>query len=367
MYCRASATLVDHIGFANHGHGATLPKSNWAANLPSRGGGGWRFPYNCEAIVWIAHAAARVLDCARSPAAAGLRRRPAVPLHECRLEHPLQLTSMAARCGILQVPEDRAHPERAPASTCTWRWCRRSTGAARRRRCFCWPAARARRRGDVRGATPAPSRASTAITTSCWWISAAPAGPAPLSCDYPEDWQEPRRLLPALRKATAPASHKLGDRVRFYTTSIAGARSRRGARGAGLSGRSICTAVSYGTRVAELYMRRYPGHVHAVILDGVTYPEQAIGPDTPLDGERALDLIVARCVQTPDCAAAYPELAATSSTALRTQFGPQKVAVDHRRSEQRPAAAARVQPQHAERRAALALLQRRRRLRCCPR
>ena len=51
---------------------------------------------------------------------------------------------------------------------------------------------------------------------------------------------------------------------------------------------------SYGTRVAELYMRRHAPATHAVILDGVTYPQQAIGPDTPLDGERALDLILAR-------------------------------------------------------------------------
>src|ERR1700736_1162435 len=37
---------------------------------------------------------------------------PAVPLslHECRLEHPLRLASIAARCGVLKVPEDRTTP-----------------------------------------------------------------------------------------------------------------------------------------------------------------------------------------------------------------------------------------------------------------
>ena len=67
--------------------------------------------------------------------------------------------------------------------------------------------------------------------------------------------------------------------------------------------------------------------MHAVILDGVTYPEQAIGPDTPLDGERALDLIVARCAASPDCAAAYPALR-QELDGLRRQFGPQKSALD---------------------------------------
>ncbi len=35
---------------------------------------------------------------------------PALPLKECRLEHPLRLTSIPARCGTLRVPLDREHP-----------------------------------------------------------------------------------------------------------------------------------------------------------------------------------------------------------------------------------------------------------------
>ena len=33
-----------------------------------------------------------------------------LPVHECRLEHPLKLTSVAARCGVLPVAEDPARP-----------------------------------------------------------------------------------------------------------------------------------------------------------------------------------------------------------------------------------------------------------------
>src|SRR5713226_4096501 len=33
-----------------------------------------------------------------------------LPLHECRLEHPLRLASIEARCGVLKVPEDRTKP-----------------------------------------------------------------------------------------------------------------------------------------------------------------------------------------------------------------------------------------------------------------
>ena len=79
--------------------------------------------------------------------------------------------------------------------------------------------------------------------------------------------------------------------MRFYTTSIA-VRDLDDVRAALGFEQIDLYGGSYGTRVAELYMRRYPAHVHAVILDGVTYPEQAIGAETPQDAERALNLIV---------------------------------------------------------------------------
>ena len=90
---------------------------------------------------------------------------------------------------------------------------------------------------------------------------------------------------------------------------------------------SICTAPLTAHAWRSSTCAAIRRSVHAVILDGVTYPEQAIGPDTPLDGERALDLIVARCGQAPDCAAAYPDLR-SDLDALRAQFGPARTVAD---------------------------------------
>jgi pimeloyl-ACP methyl ester carboxylesterase len=110
--------------------------------------------------------------------------------------------------------------------------------------------------------------------------------------------------------------------VRFYTSSAAVADLEAVREAFGLSSVDLYAA-SYGTRVAQLYMRRHPKSIHAVILDGVTYPEQAIGPDTPLDGQRALDLIMKRCADSADCASAYPQLQQDLDALLR-RFGPQK-------------------------------------------
>ena len=145
----------------------------------------------------------------------------------------------------------------------------------------------------------------------------------PLVCSYPDDWGDTEESMPELRRATSACLAKYGDRVRFYTTSVAVGDLDRVRIALGYTAIDLYGS-SYGTRVAQLYMRRHPAETHAVVLDGVTYPEQAIGPDTPLEGERALDLIVARCRAAPDCAAAYPGLTAELGE-LRRRYGAGKL------------------------------------------
>jgi pimeloyl-ACP methyl ester carboxylesterase len=248
----------------------------------------------------------------------------ALPLHECRLEHPLKLSSVAARCGTLKVALDPAH----------------AAGAAIDLSVAVIPALNRRSRAaPLFLLAGGPGQAATDLYVSFAGAFArvnrnhdivlldqrGTGRSAPLFCSYPEDWQETGDEMAALRQATLACLAKFGDRVRYYTSSVA-VRDLEQVRQALGYGAIDLYAASYGTRVAELYMRRYPRSVHAVILDGVTYPEQAIGPDTPQDGEEALNLIVARCRQAPDCAAAYPDLS-QELMRLRRRFGPEKSAL----------------------------------------
>ena len=242
-------------------------------------------------------------------------------LHECRLEHPQRLASIAARCGVLKVPEDRTKPGGATIDLSV------AVVPALNRRAEAAP---------LFLLAGGPGQGATAMYTSYAAAFArvnrnhdivlvdqrGTGNSAPLACDYPDDWQATDDFMPALRQATLACLHKYGDRVRFYTSSVAVADLEAVRRALKVQAIDLYGS-SYGTRVAQLYMRRFPASVHAVILDGVTYPEQAIGPETPLDGERALDLIVKRCGASPDCSAAYPELR-QDLDGLRRQFGPQK-------------------------------------------
>ena len=67
---------------------------------------------------------------------------------------------------------------------------------------------------------------------------------------------------------------------------------------------------SYGTRAAQSYMRLFPEHVRTVVLNAVTSPELIIYLQVPADGQRALDLLFARCAADATCQATFPDFEA---------------------------------------------------------
>jgi pimeloyl-ACP methyl ester carboxylesterase len=65
---------------------------------------------------------------------------------------------------------------------------------------------------------------------------------------------------------------------------------------------------SYGTRVAQAYMRRYPNRIKAVVIDGTVPFDNAIPLTYAASAQQALDRVFAACVANPSCQAAYPNL-----------------------------------------------------------
>lgn len=96
---------------------------------------------------------------------------------------------------------------------------------------------------------------------------------------------------------------------RFYTTSVAVQDLDRVRAALGIAQWNVY-GVSYGTRVAQHYLRRFPEHARSVVLDGVVPPELALGPDIAREAQRALDRIFARCAADEGCHAHFPNLPA---------------------------------------------------------
>ena len=121
------------------------------------------------------------------------------------------------------------------------------------------------------------------------------------------EWQ--RGGEPSLAEIVAEAKACLQQlrthaHVRFYTTDLAvedldRVRAALGYRKIDLYGSS------YGTVVAQEYLRRFPGRVRTMILDGVVPPQLAIGALSSLSAQRAVRRIFAACDRSRACRARF--------------------------------------------------------------
>jgi len=97
---------------------------------------------------------------------------------------------------------------------------------------------------------------------------------------------------------------------RYFTTSVAvtdleAVREALGYPALNLYG------VSYGTRVAQHFARRYASSTRTVILDGVVPPQIALGPDIATESQKAINRILARCAADTACNERFPDIADT--------------------------------------------------------
>ena len=96
----------------------------------------------------------------------------------------------------------------------------------------------------------------------------------------------------------------------FFTTSVAVEDLEAMRLGLGYEQLSIY-GVSYGTRVAQHYMRTYPHSSRAVILDGVVPPSEVLGSQIALHSQHALDNVFVRCAEQPTCADVFGDIKAS--------------------------------------------------------
>jgi len=132
-----------------------------------------------------------------------------------------------------------------------------------------------------------------------------------LQCDTPGDDQLSSTFDRELTlKLTRECVAKLSDSdLRFYTTSVAVQDLDAVRRAAGYSQLTVY-GVSYGTRVAQHYLRRYPDSTRAIIIDGVVdIGLNLAGAEIARRSQDAFDGMVNRCNQTPSCVEQFGDIA----------------------------------------------------------
>jgi len=235
----------------------------------------------------------------------GARTR-TIDLAECRLPRVAQ----AVQCGRLEVPENRAHPDGRklsifvavlPANTLSPKpdplvlLAGGPGQAASTLGPFAMQLAAVRRTRDIllidqRGtgrSSPLDCRAFAPDEHAEFDIDPVPKS---LLCA----WQLAEKHVDASQYTTAA-----------WVADLDAVREALGYRQWNLWGGS------YGTRVAQEYVRRHPEQVRSVVLDGVAPPSMRISFDVWRTRDDALDGVIAACRASAACAKAHPDPDAT--------------------------------------------------------
>ncbi len=137
----------------------------------------------------------------------------------------------------------------------------------------------------------------------------------PLDCNLGEPLQRGEGLLSNTEVDACLAELGKKADLRFYSTYHAMhdldlVRQALGAEQIDLWGGS------YGTRAAMVYQKLFPAQTHAIVLDGVAPYEVTLPAFYAREGQRALDLLFARCTGDAACHAMLPAPRATLDALL---------------------------------------------------
>ncbi len=249
---------------------------------------------------------------------------PGLPLEDCRIRAGEGFPGIKARCGTLERPEDPANPDAGmlklhvavvPALSLEpapdpFVPIAGGPGQASTR----FYAAFANAFEDVRR-----SRDIVLLDQRGTGQS------APMNCEADEEIIEGRFSREKTIEDTEACLEALPHDPRFFTTSVAvqdleALRLALGYTQFNLYG------ISYGSRVAQHFLRRYPASTRTVVLDGVVAPQVALGPGIAIKAQNALDGIWSRCDESESCAERFPSIRADFA-ALRKRLADQPATI----------------------------------------
>jgi len=251
--------------------------------------------------------ASRETNATAAVAPAAPRRLGSLTFEPCVLAQKGSSSTVEAQCTHLEVPEDAAHP-----------------GGRKIQLAIAWVPAKSDDAADpvfmlaggpgqsALDSYPAVANAfdATLKKRSVILVDQRGTGKSnPLACKDPKgdktalEEQDASINDPGtVQRMTTACRDTLSQRadLRFYTTTDAirdldAVRTAIGAEKIDLVG------ISYGTRVAQHYARRYPSHTRAVVLDSVAPNELIFGNDFARNLDDALALSFRECSKVPHC------------------------------------------------------------------
>lgn len=113
--------------------------------------------------------------------------------------------------------------------------------------------------------------------------------------------------------------------ARFFTTSAAISDFELVREALGVAQWNLF-GVSYGTRIAQHYVRMHPSAIRSVVIDSVVHPDHNLGLEVAFQSQRALDMLIVRCEQSQVCNETFPDFS-SGVEALMAQLRGQPIDV----------------------------------------
>ncbi len=131
---------------------------------------------------------------------------------------------------------------------------------------------------------------------------------ATMDCEFDDDMVDGEYSMELTIEYTQLCLLQLPHDPRFFTTSVAvtdieAVRLALGYPSINLYG------ISYGSRVAQHFARRYPDATRTLTIDGVVPPPISLGPEIATESQKAVDKILARCEEDEFCNERFPSVA----------------------------------------------------------
>ena len=231
---------------------------------------------------------------------------PTLELSDCRISAGPGYPGLEARCGVLSRPLDPASPEAGSIDL----------------NIAVVPALSLEPAPDPLVPIAGGPGQSTVLFYASWFTAFERVRPerdillvdqrgtgesAPMTCDIDDDIVAGAYSKELTLQVTDECLALLPHDPRFFTTSVAvtdleAVRQALGYEALNLYG------ISYGSRVAQHFARRYPEATRTVIIDGVVPPQLPLGPDIAIESQRAIDRVLERCAEDAACSDRFPTL-----------------------------------------------------------
>lgn len=250
---------------------------------------------------------------------------------KCELSAAGGRISVSALCGTLEVAEDRGRSD-GRSIELAWAVVEARTASPEPDPVFFLAGGPGQSARDV---APVIANALSDINRTRDLIfldQRGTGGSNALECEIDEDTFLTEPDLDQINDLLRECHQGLDADVRHYTT-IDGAEDLEALR-QHLNLETInLVGGSYGTRMAQVYLRRFPDAVRSMIIDGVVPTRLKLGAEHAEMLDRSIDKLMARCAADATCSENFPDLAQAFEQ-LKAKYAetPVKIQVTHPRT-----------------------------------